>query len=113
TGLARKPAAHHRADDVVLSVAAGCDQRLAQDHAQHRTREINLLVLAVDLDATRAGLQPHARDRVLALAGGIGAALFVELLLLVGLDRRGILHRRLDERGFKFGKIAYLFGHWL
>ena len=42
-----------RDDDVELAVAVGRDQRLAQDHAQHRTREIDLLVAAVDRDLCR------------------------------------------------------------
>ena len=45
-------------------------------------------VLTVDLAGAR--LDPDARDRVLALAGGIGAALLVELLdVFRRLGRRG------------------------
>ena len=38
-----RPPPHDLADDVVLSVASGRDQRLAQDHAQHGPREIDVL----------------------------------------------------------------------
>ena len=51
-----------------------------QDHLQNRTREIGREFLVVDDDLAGAGLHPDAGDRVLALAGGVGAALLVELL---------------------------------
>ena len=56
------------------------DQRLLQHHLQNRTGEVRLEVLVVDRDHALAGLQPDARDGVLALAGGVGAAELVELL---------------------------------
>ena len=110
--LTRKATAGHLADDVVLAVASGCDQRLAQDHAQHGPGEIDRLFLAVDRDAARAGLQPNAGDRVLAFARRIGAPLAVELgpvflrrdLLLFGL-------LGLDQRRLQIGEIANSFGH--
>src|SRR6476620_6436556 len=49
-GLAGETAALDGDDDVELAVAVGGDQRLAQDHAQHRTGEINLLVAVIDDD---------------------------------------------------------------
>src|SRR3981189_800811 len=39
TGLAREPAARHRADDVVLTVAVRRDQRLLDQHSGHRAGE--------------------------------------------------------------------------
>ncbi len=53
--LSRKSAANDRADNIELAVAARRDQRLAQDHAQHGTREIDLLFAAIDTDAARPG----------------------------------------------------------
>ncbi len=84
-GLAGQAAAGDGGDDVVLAVAVGGDDRLLQDHLQHRTGEILGEFLAVDGDAAGARLQPDAGDGVLALAGGIGAAVGVELL---DIDRR-------------------------
>ncbi len=40
TGLAGKTAAGNRGDDVELAVAGGGNDRLAQDHLQHRTGEV-------------------------------------------------------------------------
>src|SRR5215472_7638111 len=102
TRLSRQTAAGDLADDVVLTVARGGDKRLAKDHAQHGTREVDGLFLAVDVDATGARLDPDARDRVLALARGIGAAVPVELraaLLRCRLRLFGLL--RLDQRRFQ------------
>src|SRR5262249_28086439 len=98
-GLAREPTAADGADDVVLAFALRGDQRLLQDHLQHRTREISGVVLAVDGDLPGSALHPHAGNGVLALAGGIGAALRVDLLLIdtglgcagVGLERSKVL----------------------
>ena len=59
-------------------------ERLLDHHAQHGTCEIDRLVLAVDGDLAGARLHPDAGDGVLALAGGIGAALSVELLVVDG-----------------------------
>src|SRR5690606_19492219 len=85
-GLARKPAAGDRGDHVVLALALGDRERLADDQAQRRPREIGFLVAAIDSDLARSGLDPHAGDRILAAAGGIGAALRVEFLFA---QRRG------------------------
>src|SRR5476649_2319756 len=108
-GLARKPAAIDGDDHVELAVAACRDQGLAQDHAQHRTGEIDGLVTAVDDDLAAARLDPDAGDRFLAAAGGIGAALGVALIVhlggVVGAGRLG-----LDQRGFELGELV-LFGH--
>src|SRR5690606_36226595 len=68
-GLSGKSAARHRRHDVVLAVAIGCEDRLAQDHLQHRPSEILVVFLVVDDDAALARLDPHPGDGVLALAG--------------------------------------------
>jgi hypothetical protein len=92
-GLAGKAAALHGADDVILALAVGDRERLVDDEAQRGTREIGFLIAAVDRDLAGAGLHPHAGDGVLAAAGGVGAALLVQLLLAqrrgLGGDRRG------------------------
>src|SRR3546814_5586184 len=58
---------------------------LLQQHAQHRTGEIGVAVLAVHDELARTGLDPDAGNGVLALAGRIGADELVEL----GLGRSG------------------------
>ena len=83
-GLAGQAAADDGGDDVELAVAVGRDDRLLEDHLQHRTREIGREFLVVDDDLAGARLDPDAGDGVLALAGGIGAALLVELLHMDG-----------------------------
>src|SRR5215213_8182821 len=80
TRLARQTAAGDRADDVVLAGARGGDQRLLDQHPQHRAGEIDFDFTGVDHDLAGTRLDPDAGDRVLALAGGIGAAVFVDLL---------------------------------
>src|SRR6476620_2435302 len=80
TRLARQTAAGDRADDVVLAGARGCNQRLLDQHAQHRSGEIGLDLTGVDDDLAGTRLDPDAGNRILALAGGIGAAVFVDLL---------------------------------
>src|SRR5690606_19315601 len=80
TGLARKAAALHGGDDVVLPVAVGGYDRLLQDHLQHRASEIFAEFLVVDDDLARARLHPNAGDRVLAFAGSVGPTMGVELL---------------------------------
>ena len=75
--------------------ALGDVEHLVDDQAQRRAGEIDLLVAAVDDDLAGAGLQPDAGDRVLAAAGGVGAALLVELLLAQDrLDLRALGRRR-------------------
>src|SRR6185312_10285419 len=81
TGLAREAAADDGGDNVILTFAAGHAERLVDDQPQRRTREIDFLLAAVDDDLARARLQPDARDRILAPAGRISAAVLVELLL--------------------------------
>ena len=78
-GLPRKTTTSHRDHDVILPGAACQNERLLKDHAQHGTGEIGALFFAVDLDAARSRLQPDAGDGVLALAGGVGAALGILL----------------------------------
>src|SRR6185436_20920553 len=60
TGLTGQATAIDLADDVVLAIAAGGDQRLTQDHAQHGARKVDVLFLVVDADAARTGLEPNA-----------------------------------------------------
>jgi hypothetical protein len=79
-GLAGEAAAVDVHHDVVLAVALGDLERLRQDHAEHGTGEVHLDGAVVDEDLAGARLDPHAGDRVLALAGGIGAAEGVDLL---------------------------------
>ena len=85
-----------RDDDVELAVAVRDVQRLLQDHAQHRPGEVLLDRLLVDGDLARAGLDPDAGDRVLALAGRVGAPLGVDLLFV--FRRFGSGRRRLPGR---------------
>ena len=86
TRLARQTAAGNRADDVVLAGTGCCDQRLLDQHAEHRTGEIDFDVAGIDGDLAGARLDPDAGDRVLALAGGVGATVFVDLL-----DRKSVV----------------------
>ena len=93
-GLAREAAAGDRDDDVELAMAVRDVQRLLQDHAQHRPGEVLLDRALVDGDLARAGLDPDAGDRVLALAGRVGAPLGVDLLFVfrgLGCGRRRFL----------------------
>src|SRR6185437_2080110 len=92
--------------------AVGGDQRLAQDHAQHGTGEIDFLVAAIDRDLAGARLDPDAGHRFLAAAGGIGAALGVALVggLFALLAFRG-LHLGLDEGGFQVAEASGFFRH--
>ena len=78
--LARQPPARDGAGYIILAVAVGGDERLLDEHAQHRSGEIGVDRTGVDHDLAGAGLEPDARHRILALARGVGAALLVELL---------------------------------
>src|SRR3984893_1255020 len=89
--LARQTAAGHGADHVVLAGTGGCDQRLLDHHPQHWTREVDFDFAGVDDDLCGAGLDPDAGNRVLALAGGVGAAELVDLLDVFRRFRRGRL----------------------
>src|SRR5690242_14010213 len=82
TGLAGETAADDGAHDIELAGAVHDAERLVDDHAQDGAREVLRAVLAVDGDDTLARLDPDAGDRVLALAGGVGAALGVDLALV-------------------------------
>src|SRR5579883_954968 len=73
TRLAGEAATGHSGDDVVLAEAIGGGERLVDQHAEDRPREIDLDLAPVDHDLAVAGLDPDARDGVLALARGIGA----------------------------------------
>src|SRR5438105_7788866 len=83
TGLARQPAARDRAPHVELAEPVGYDKGLADQHPQYRTGEIDRAVTAVDLDLAVAWPDPHAGDRILALAGRVRAAERVALRLHV------------------------------
>ena len=96
-GLARQPAALDGSDHVVLALAAGDLERLVDDQAQRRPREVDFLLATVDHDLAAAGLEPHACDRVLAAAGRVSAALRVEFLL--AQHRRG--RRRSGDGSFR------------
>src|SRR5215212_703300 len=79
-GLAREAAARDRDHDVVLVGPVHELQGLLEDHAQDRTREIDVHRALVHRDRAAAGLDPDAGDRVLALAGRVGAPVRVEFL---------------------------------
>src|SRR6185503_548744 len=74
-GLARQAATLDGGDHVVLAFALGDLERLVDHQPQRRPREVDFLLAAVDHDLAAAGLEPDAGDRVLAAAGGVGAAL--------------------------------------
>src|SRR5580692_1126059 len=106
TGLTGQAAAGDRADHIVLAVPSGRDQRLLDHHAQHRAGEIDFDLAGVDHDLAGTGLDPDARNRVLALAGGIGSAVFVDLLDIFRRFRRRRLElRQLIERLHAFGHV--------
>src|SRR5208282_3173238 len=109
-GLARKAAARNGANHIVLTLAVCGDQRLLDQHAQHRPGKISFHRPSIDDDLAGAHLDPNASNRVLAFAGGIGAALLVELLHVDGcLRRRRRLERRqLFERLYRLGHYALL-----
>src|SRR6185312_5325786 len=93
-GLAGQAAAGDGADHVVLAVTAGGDERLLDQHAQHGAGEEYFDRLGVDHDLAGARLDPDARDRVLALAGRVSAALRVHFLFVCGCIGRGRLEAR-------------------
>src|SRR5690606_14144033 len=84
TGLAAEAAASNGDGNVVLVETISGDDRLLHDQLQHGASEIALELAAVDSDLALARLDPDAGNGVLALAGGIGAAEGVELLLMHG-----------------------------
>src|SRR6267154_1554252 len=64
-----------------------------------REVEIDFDLSGVDHDLAGAGLDPDPGDRVLAFSGGIGAAVFIDLLDVFRRFRRGRLQlRQLVER---------------
>ena len=104
TGLAGETAAGDGGDDVELAGTVGQNDRLEQEHLQHRTGEILGVFLAVDDDLAGAGLHPDAGNSILALAGGIGAALRIQLLDM----NRSSLCRRSDGAEFgEGGKVSH------
>src|SRR5262249_48706478 len=111
--LAGQAAARNGAGDVVLAAAVGRHQRLLDQHAQHRPRKINLDLAGIDNNLAGAGLDPNPRHRILALAGGIGPSLLVELLDVFRSFGRGsrLERRQLIERlhGFGHGHALLVF----
>src|SRR3984893_2203076 len=93
-GLAGETAALDGAPHIELAEPVGRDERLVDQHPQHRPREIDRALAAVDVDPAGAGLDPHPRHRVLALPRCIGAAEGVDLRLDIVGDRRGWNRRR-------------------
>ena len=91
--LAGKAAANHGALDIECASAVQRNEWLVDDHAQHRAREVASDFFAVHSHIAFTWLDPDAGNRVLALAGGIGAALGVDLL---DVDRSGLGLGRLD-----------------
>jgi hypothetical protein len=85
-GLARQPAALDGRLDVELAGDIGHGEGLGDHHLQHGPGEILRHFLAVDAHLAGAGLDPDAGDGVLALAGGVAAA----VLVADGLLRRGV-----------------------
>src|SRR5690348_5685699 len=108
-GLAREAAADDGRDHVILALAPGDSERLVDHQAERRTGEIDFLLAAVDDDLARARLEPDPRDRVLAAARRISAAVLVELLLT---ERRGFDGRRRGgglvgrSLGCRFGRLG-------
>src|SRR5690606_12500989 len=90
TGLAREAAAGDGGDDIVLAAAVRRFDGLLQVHLKNRPGEILGELLVVHRDLAGARLHPNAGDGVLALAGGVGAAMSIELL---HMDRSGGLLR--------------------
>ena len=78
-----RPAYAARAPDssVELANAVAGDERLVDQHAQYRPREIGRALAPVDVDAAAARLEPYPRDGVLPFAGGVGAAQLIDLRL--------------------------------
>src|SRR5262245_4348675 len=100
-GLARQSTPSYGADDIVLALALGGNERLLQDHLQNGPREIGGMVLAGDCDSAGAALYPDAGDGVFPLAGGIGATLRVDLLLVdagFGRARRRLQRSKVFKR---------------
>src|ERR1700731_4797155 len=87
-GLTGQPATRHGAPHIELAEPVGYDKGLADQHAQHRAREINRAVAAVDLDLAVARPDPDAGPRILALAGRVRTAERVALRLQILRDRR-------------------------
>ncbi|MBS1240123.1 MAG: hypothetical protein H6R45_829 [Proteobacteria bacterium] len=118
TGLARKPAALDRGDDIVLAFTLRNRERLVDDEAQRRAREIGFLVAAIDDDLAGAGLEPDAGNGILAAAGRIGAAERVHLLLAqrhgAGAGdfrhafggKRSVRSRGIARQGLEIGEIG-------
>jgi hypothetical protein len=76
-------------------------ERLVDDHAQHGRAKYTVMSLPLTVMDAFARLDPDAGDRVLALAGGIGAALGIDLALVarggfqrLAGDHAGRGHRR-------------------
>ena len=94
-GLAGETAALDGGHHVELAGDAGDGEGLADHHLEHRAGEVDVHLLAVDDDLAVARLDPDAGDRVLALAGRVGAAEVVAN----GLPLRGLLDGGDRRRG--------------
>src|SRR5215213_6359131 len=88
-GLAGETATVNVDGDVVLAFALSDLERLRQDHAEHGAGEVHLDRAAIDDDLAGAGLDPDAGNRVLTLAGRVGAAERVDLLDVLRSFRSG------------------------
>src|SRR6185437_7192877 len=112
TGLSGQTAAGDCGDNVVLTRTGRSDEWLLNHHAKHRAGKVNFDFARVDENLAGAWLDPDAGDRILALAGRIGAALLVDLLGVLRSFRRGRLElRQLIERlhGIRHNYAALLF----
>ena len=87
SGLGGHAAAVDAGHDVHARVVAGGLERLARHALEADAREVLVEVAAVDRVGALARLEDHARDRALALAGGVVAGVGGELER--GCDRAG------------------------
>ena len=104
--LPRQAATGDGGHHVELAFHTGDGERLAQDHLQHRTGEVFGDGLAIDHNLALSGHDPDAGDRVLALAGGIGAA----QLVADGDAHRGHHHHRVRRSGAGHGRFQVVEG---
>src|SRR5690606_34514522 len=81
--------------------------RLLNDQLQNRASKIGSELTAIDHDLALAWLDPDTCNGILALAGGISAALSVELL---DMHRSGVDDRS-DGGGAEFFEGVDGFGH--
>src|SRR3954454_3985487 len=104
-GLGGDAATVDARDDVHAREVAGRLERLARLRLQTGPREVDLELLAVDRVDAAAGLQHDARDRGLALAGGLVAGIGGQL-------ERGARGRDgLTVDGLAVGRLLAILGH--